>query len=103
MPVIGRGDGDGVDIFIGEELAHVVVALGLLAGQLFDRGLAGFERGLVDVAQGHDARVGQSGVALDMIVAATADADDTDVDLVIGAEHAAQGKRGARRHKASAR
>ena len=103
MPVVGRGDGDGVDILVGEKLAHVVVALGLLAGQLLDRGLAGFERGLVDVAERHDARVGQRGIALDVIVAATTDADDTDVDLVIGAEHAAQGKCGAGRDKGSAR
>ena len=103
MPVVGRGDGDGVDVLIGEELAHVVVALGLLAGQLLGGGLAGFEGGLVDVAERDDAGVGQGGVALDVIVAASADADDADVDFVIGAEHAAQGKCGAGRHESSAR
>ena len=103
MPVVGGGDGDGVDIFIGEELAHVVVALGLFAGELFDGGLAGFEGGLVDVAQRRNAGVGEGGVALDVIVAASTDAYDTDVDLFIGAEHAAQRKCGTGRHKSSAR
>ena len=97
VPVVGRGDGDRVHVLVGEELAHVVVALGLFPGQLFGGGLSGFERGLVDVAQRHDARVGQGGVALDVIVAASADADDADVEFVIGAEHAAQGKCGTRR------
>ena len=100
---LGSGDGDGVDVLVGEELAHVVVALRLFAGELLDGGLAAFERRLVDVAERDDARVGQGGVALDVIVAASADADDADVDLVIGAEHTAQGKCGAGRDEGSAR
>ena len=103
MPVVGRGDGDCVDVFVGEELAHVVVALGLFAGEFFGGGLAGFEGGLVDVAERYDAGVGEGGVALDVIVAASADAYDTDVDFFIGAEHAAQRKCGTGRHKSSTR
>jgi hypothetical protein len=70
-----------VNVFVGEELAHVVVALGLFAGEFFGGGLAGFEGGLVDVAERCDAGVGEGGVALDVIVPASADAYDTDVDF----------------------
>src|ERR1039457_6859044 len=103
VPVVGGGDGDGVDFFIGEELAHIVVALGLCSGQLLGGGLSGFKRGLVDVAEGYDARVGQGGVTSDVIVAASPDAHDADVDFVVGAEHAAEGKCGTGREKRSAR
>ena len=95
VPVVGGGDGDRVHILVREKLAHVVVTLGLFPGQLLGGGLSGFERGLVDVAQRHDTRIRQRGVALDVIVAASADADDADVEFVIGAEHTAQGKCGS--------
>jgi hypothetical protein len=46
VPVIGRGDGDGVDVFGGEEFAEVFIGSGSVAERFFGLG----DKSLQDVA-----------------------------------------------------
>src|ERR1035437_1937477 len=86
VPVVGERHGNGLHLFIVENLAHVGVAFGFLAGGLFDLGLAAFARGLIDVAEGDDVGLGQFRVQVHMIASASTEADDGDVDFVVGGD-----------------
>jgi hypothetical protein len=71
--VVGRGDGDGVDVLVFEHLSHVGVALGAgvgLQALLDDLG--------VDVAEGDDADALDPLELLDVLLATAAEADDGD-------------------------
>ncbi len=83
VPVIGDGHGDGLHRFIVEDLAHIGVALGCFAGELLDQRLAAFEGRLVNVAERDDVGVGKLRVDVHVILAASAEADDGDIDFVI--------------------
>ena len=83
VPVIRDGHGDGLHFFVVEDLPHIGVAFGLFAGGLFDSRLTAFEGGLVDVAQGDDVGVGEFGVLVHMVAASSAQADDSDIDLIV--------------------
>ncbi len=88
MPVVGRGDDDGIDILVLEDLAVVERAFALETF-LRDRDAL-----LIDVAGAHDL----AGVGLDLlgvtlealgdVKSAAARADDGDVDAVVGADDA---------------
>ena len=58
VPVVGRGDGDGVDGFVFEQLADVGEAGGALLAGAFDFVQAHVEDGLIDIAHGGDFDVG---------------------------------------------
>ncbi len=58
VPVVGRGDGDGVDGFVFEQLADVGEAGGALLAGAFDFLEAHVEDGLIDIAHGGDFDVG---------------------------------------------
>ena len=96
MPVIRQRQRDSVNLFIGEELPHVLVALRLLTRQLLNERGSAFEVRLIDITNRGDARIGLLRVILDVIRAATANADYSDVDLVVGAPGARGGNRGER-------
>ena len=85
MVVIGGGDRNGVDRLVFEQLAEV----GIGGRLLFAVGLqllhALVQHGLVDVAQRGDFDVGQFGVAVQVIAAATAQADAGDADSIVSA------------------
>ena len=98
--MIGRGDGDGVNVLANfvEQLAVVAVLLELreLAGELL--GLRP-ERPGVHVADGDNVAAALGGIAA-VAVTFAADADAGDVDAVIGAQHTAhvgEAKRGRAR------
>ena len=72
VPVIGRDDGDHVDVVAIEQLAIVFVDVGLAAGFF----LAGFGVLGVNVAHGHDVAVRQNALIESLPTVAGADAAD---------------------------
>ena len=77
---------DRVDIFVGEQLAHVDVLFGLAPG-LSDRGRGSFARGLIDVANRGDLRFFDGAPKANVRGAAIAEADQSQTDAVVGAHH----------------
>lgn len=83
MPVIGRGDGHRVHIFIFQQFSQVLVDLRLTAAQLFDHLRSAFRLCLVHVADGHHARIRQLAVIPEVIAPASAQPDYTDADSIV--------------------
>lgn len=96
--MVRRGDDDRVDVAGVQEPAEVLV-LGHHAAARVGQGRRLPEEGLVDVADGHAGDVGLFQEPLPHRPPASAAADETDADPVVGAEDpaAAQGGRHARR------
>ena len=84
VPVVGGGDGDGVDGFVIEGAAHVGVEEGALAGFGKDFLGGGFGAGTIDFDEGCDFDVGDGEEFRDVSGAAATDADDGDAEAVIG-------------------
>jgi len=99
VPVVGRGDHDGVDVRTGQEVAVIVMDIlfgesDVVLGALFPAG--------VDVADRDNLDVGLLGLSPDKLPdvpeSHAADADHADVDAIIGADYARRrGPRGAGR------
>ncbi len=86
VPVVGHGDGDDVDVFGGEDLVVVAFGGGGVAELLGGGGDVLGEDGGLDVADVGDA--GAFGVVLErreVGVAAAIEADDREVEAVVGA------------------
>lgn len=86
MPVVGRGDGDGVDVVVFQELADVVVDGdfgGVVFFQLVD---SAADDVVVNVAESGDADAGNAAEAVDVVASASVDANNGDSDVFIGAE-----------------
>ena len=86
VPVIGSGDGDGVDFLVFEKLAHVDVGLGLGQVHFFDVADTLTQNRFIDVAERDDFRSGDAGKAFDVIGAAASDTADGYADAIVGAE-----------------
>ena len=99
VPVIGSGDGDGVDLLVFEELANIDVGFWLGNAEFFDVADALAEDGFVDVAQGDDLRIGNVREAVDVILAATADAANSDAHTIVRAKDLAAHCQGGRAHR----
>ena len=85
VPVVGRGDGDGVDGLVFEQLAVIRVDRGLLLGDLLDVGRRGVQYLLVDIAERHQLDVGLAGDLFDVVFATAAQADGGNPDGVVRA------------------
>ncbi len=88
VPVVGQGDGDGVDVFGGEDFAVVAVGCGGVAELLFGRGRQNLARMVESTSQTWVTRA-DGGVVLErgeVGVAATVEAEDGEVDAVVGAD-----------------
>ena len=85
VPVIRRGDGDGVDVLVLNQLAEVDFGFRAVALEFLDLGDAGREKAFVDVTQMADADVRNAGELVVVRLATRGDADDGQVDPVIGA------------------
>ena len=98
MPVVGRSDADGINVFLVQEFAKILVQLRLLAKTLAHfRDLVGLQppgldlrlipqqEGLVDVAQRGDFHVVVGHEALHQLRAAISEPDKSDPDPVVGA------------------
>ena len=87
VPVVGRGDDHGVDVFAGAKLAEVAVTGDLVLVLLLRHFGDAFQVLLVDVAAGHDAK---RLVPLDVVeqaaLEAVAGADDADLNRIIGSD-----------------
>ena len=90
VPVIGRGDHDGVDVLAVQELAHVGVSGDLFVAFLETLHLRA-EIGVVHVAEGHDANAGDLPETADFVPALAtdldprADADHGQSNVIVGA------------------
>src|SRR5262249_3338131 len=78
VPVIRRGDRDGVNRLVFEQLANVNVLFGLLARVLFNLAAALLEHGVVHIADGGDLDVGHLGICADVRLALPVAADHGD-------------------------
>src|SRR5258708_26773859 len=94
MPVVGSSDGDSVHTGVGEYLTHVFEFLGFFAGVAHESRLCFFASGLIDIAQTGDAGAGEVRINIEVRAAPTAQADDGEVDPVIGAPDASGGSGG---------
>lgn len=94
VPVVGGGDGDGVDGFVIEGAAHVGMNKGTFAGFGEDFLGGGFGAGTVDFDEGGDFEVGYGEEFGDVGGAAAADADDGDAQTIVGLSPGLGGRRG---------
>ena len=94
VPVVGRADDDGVDVFAVEDVAVVEAVGGVGGGELG----FGFQAArFVDVAAGDDfVLFGELQLAQE-ILAASAGADGADTYAVVGAQDSAVGRGGGER------
>ena len=73
--VVGRGDGDGVDGFVFEQLAEVGVAAGFFLPSFSTCRTPLLQDRFVDVAEGDDLDVGHGGPSFDVVFAAAVETD----------------------------
>src|SRR2546423_6558750 len=96
MPMIGRGDDDGINALVVEEATEIAVELHARSNELSGC----LETRLISVSDGGHLRIGQSMEVASVNSPDQAKADDADANAFVRAEHAlgAQGRyRGSRR------
>jgi hypothetical protein len=82
VPVVGAADEDGIDILVVEDFLVIPSRDGLRVGDL----LGLIQMGIVNVAHGSHADIGNLGQRAHQVLAAAARADAADVERLIGAE-----------------
>src|SRR5262245_44667150 len=80
VPVVRRGDRDGVNRLVFEHLTNVHILFGPLACVLFDLAAALLEHGVVHVTDGGDLDIRHLGICADVRLALPVDADHGDTD-----------------------
>jgi len=100
--VVGGGDADGVDLLHGEEFAEVLEDGRFDAAAGFDDAGGAGEVFVVEIAEGGDVDVGVFEEAVEAAGAHVADADEADVDAVVGGGEGGAGgsEKGATSHLA---
>lgn len=86
VPVVGGGNGDGVDVVVFQKLANVGVGGDFVGVVFFQFSDSAADDVFVNVAEGGDADAGNAAEAVDVRASASVDADDGDSDVFIGAE-----------------
>ena len=86
VPVVGRGDGDGVDVVVFQEITDVGVGGDFVGVVFFQLGDSAADDVVVNVAEGGDADAGNAAEAIDVRASASVDANDGDSNVFIGAE-----------------
>src|SRR4030088_2000578 len=94
--MIGCGDGDGVNIFVLEELANIDVGFGLWQALLFDLAEALVQHVFIHIAQSGKLCSRDTRKPVDVIVAATAHSANCHSDAIIGAEDLASQRKRSR-------
>src|SRR5579871_6962598 len=84
VPVIGRGDGDGVNIFVLEQLADVAIRFWPGEPHLLGVAETLVEHAFVDVTHRSDFSPGNVREALEMIIAAAAESANGQPHPVVG-------------------
>ena len=92
VPVVGRGDGHRVDLFVIEDAPQVLFDADLLAVGLFESRGALSRHQQVGVAQRHEFHVALFHQARDVVLAAPVDAQHRDPDAIVGPERAGRGE-----------
>ena len=85
MPVVGRGNTDSIDVLAVQQLANVLIAFDLQTLLLKPAYAGDAQVVFVRVAQGGNADVSEGEQFLKVIAAPSADADNGDADVVVGA------------------
>ncbi len=85
MPMIWRGNGDGIDILVFEELANVDIRFGPGQAHFFDAAEALVQNVFIDVAKSGELDSRDVRKAADVILAAAADSANGDADTIVGA------------------
>ena len=80
VPVVGRGDDDGVDVFAGEDLVVVAGGEDVVAPELFGAG----EAAVVAVGDGDELDAGNAEGGGGVALALDAGADERELDVVVG-------------------
>src|SRR5690242_10346490 len=93
--MIGRGDADGVDIFILEKLAKIAVRFDWLV-PVFELAGLPIEHFLIDITQGNDAHPRNASIRFDVRLAPAVKTNDRDPDVPIGARNLAPASRSER-------
>src|SRR6266852_8486280 len=81
--MIGRGDGDGINIFVLKELANIDVGFGLWQSQLLDVPEAMVRHGFIHIAESGNLCAWDTRKAVDVIVAATSHSANCHPDTII--------------------
>src|SRR5229473_8709308 len=81
--MIGRGDGDGVNIFVLKQLTNVDVGFWLWQSQLFDVPEALVQHALIHIAQSGNLCSWDTGKPMDVIFAATSHSANRHTDTII--------------------
>src|SRR5712672_1132373 len=90
VPVVGRGDEDGVELLV-ENFAIIDVGGG---GETVGAEFYGVATGAVDVTDGYDLVVGDFVGGIQQVVHAAAGTEDSDAEGVVGAEDSGGGESG---------
>src|ERR1700676_5605852 len=89
VPMIGSGDGDGVNVFVVEELANIHVGFRLWQAELLDLSEALVGDAFVDIAESGQLGLWNTRETVDVIVAAAAHSADGHAYAIICAENLA--------------
>ena len=87
VPVVGRGDGDGVDVFVFQKIANVGVGGDFGRIVFFQLVDSAADDVVVNVAKSGDADAGNAAEAVDVRASASVDANNSDSDVFVGAEN----------------
>ena len=87
VPMVGAGDGNGIQILVFQGLAEVLHAGGLVAGTFLDALGNGAEERTVGIDQVGDFHPLHAGILADMRPAPAVDPGHRHTDLVVGPEH----------------
>src|SRR4051812_37057955 len=98
MPVIGRGDGNSVNILVLKKPADVAVRFRSGQPHLFRITETLVQYALVDIAHAGDFGPRNVGEALEMIVAAAPESTNCQAHPVVGAKYSASQGKGRRAH-----
>ena len=94
VPMVGSGDGDGVDLFHREQIANILYRFGPGLALLFDEVGRFWDDGSVGIAKRDDLDVVAAEVAPNVVHSAAMHTDDGDMDLIVGGDAAAGSTRG---------
>ena len=85
--MIGRGNGDGVNFFVLEELANINIGFWLWQTHLLDVIEALVQYVFIDIAQSGELRSGNTRKAADVIVTTATHSANCDSDAIVGADN----------------
>src|SRR5258708_26957066 len=101
MPMIGRGDGDGVNIFVLKQLTNVDVGFWLWQSELLDIPAALVQHAFIHIAQSGNLCSWDTGKPVNVILAATSHSANCHPDTITRAHHPGVTRRGGVQCRAS--